>query len=145
MSAHHRASGLAPQGRLDDRAVQSVRDLLRERHADVVEAGGLESLLVLALGERAADAADPAPPRISAAERRALRKFHGLPEFAQAPALPDAGRSSLTLSSRSSRPRRRVATLPVRAYARVDIEAAAGEVTHDRSRNLPTRYRDRRA
>ena len=43
--------------RLDDRAVDAVRHLVREGDAHVLEAGGLEAGLVLADGERAGDAA----------------------------------------------------------------------------------------
>ena len=44
-----------------DRAVHAVRDRVRELHLDVVEADRLEPVAVLALGERAGDAADVAP------------------------------------------------------------------------------------
>ena len=43
---------------LDDRAVHAVGDLVGELDADVLEPGGLEPGLVLALRERAGDAAD---------------------------------------------------------------------------------------
>ena len=54
------ASGSLVFTRLDDRAVHAVGDLVRELDRDVLEAGRLEPGLVLALRERAGDAADVA-------------------------------------------------------------------------------------
>src|SRR5438552_3316460 len=46
--------------RLNDRSVHPVRDLVREAHVDLLEAGRLEPGDVLAPRERAGDAADVA-------------------------------------------------------------------------------------
>ena len=66
LSAQHRRRREAPRlpsrrlDRLDDRAVHPVGDLVRELDADLLEPCGLEAGLVLALRERARDAADVA-------------------------------------------------------------------------------------